>query len=188
VEFCTAVEDFHPYARDPDTLARPWATPGTAGLEHRIGGLTKQNISGNVSYDPSNNEEMIELRAAKVARIATEIPPLEVDGPTEGDLLVVGWGGTYGAIASAVEDARLEGVAVSSIHLRHLNPFPGNLEEILHNFDKILVPELNCGQLLNLLRSQFLVAAEGMSKLRGQPFHVDELLARIHQMARKENK
>ncbi len=187
VEFHTEADDFHPYARDPDTLARPWAIPGTAGLEHRIGGLTKENISGNVSYDPHNNEEMIKLRADKVARIAAEIPPLEVDGPAKGDLLVVGWGGTYGAITSAVEDARREGIAVSSIHLRHLNPFPGNLEEILRNFDKILVPELNCGQLVNLLRAEFLVPAEGMSKLRGQPFHVDELLPRIHEMVGKEN-
>jgi len=178
---------FQPYSRNPETLARPWAIPGTPGLEHRIGGLTKENISGNVSYDPSNNAEMIGLRAEKVARIVAEIPPLEVDGPSRGDLLVVGWGGTYGAITSAVEDARGRGIAVSSVHLRHLNPFAANLGEILKRFDKILVPELNCGQLVNLLRAEFLVPAEGMSKVRGQPFHVDELVARIEQMVGVEN-
>jgi len=187
VEFHTDAADFHPYSRQAETLARPWAIPGTPGLEHRIGGLTKENISGNVSYDPSNNAEMIGLRAEKVARIVAEIPPLEVDGPSRGDLLVVGWGGTYGAITSAVEDARGRGIAVSSVHLRHLNPFAANLGEILKRFDKILVPELNCGQLVNLLRAEFLVPAEGMSKVRGQPFHVDELVARIEQMVGVEN-
>jgi 2-oxoglutarate ferredoxin oxidoreductase subunit alpha len=182
VEHWTETEGFEPYARNAETLARPWAVPGTAGLEHRIGGLTKENISGNVSYDPGNNETMIRLRAEKVAGIAAEIPPLEIDGPERGDLLVVGWGGTYGAITSAVEEARINGRVVSSIHLRHLNPLPSDLGPILQRFDKILVPELNCGQLVDILRAVYLVPAEGMSKLRGQPFHVDELVARIEEM------
>jgi 2-oxoglutarate ferredoxin oxidoreductase subunit alpha len=178
----TEIEGFQPYARDPNTLARPWAIPGTPGLEHRIGGLSKANITGEVSYDPDNNEQMIRLRAAKVARIASEIPPLEVDGPEQGKLLVVGWGRTYGAITSAVQEAREAGSMVSSIHLRHLNPFPSNLGQVLNRFEQILVPELNQGELLQLLRSEFLVPAEGMNKLRGQPFLVEELRARIEKM------
>ncbi len=170
---------FQPYARDSETLARPWAIPGTPGLEHRIGGLSKEQLTGNVSYDPENNERMVLLRAEKVARIANEIPPVEIDGPESGELLVVGWGGTYGAIASAVELARLEGKSVSSIQLRHLNPFPINLGEVLHRFDKILVPELNQGQLVRLLRAEYLVPAIAMNKSRGQPFLVEEICARI---------
>jgi 2-oxoglutarate ferredoxin oxidoreductase subunit alpha len=187
VEHWTQVEGFHPYARDPETLARPWAIPGTAGLEHRIGGLSKENITGNVSYNPTNNELMIHLRADKVARIAAEIPPVEVNGPERGKLLVVGWGGTFGAITSAVEDSRNAGRAVSSIHLRHLNPFPTNLGQVLGRFEKILVPELNGGQLVRLLRADFLVPAVGMSKSRGQPFHVDELRARFDELLAGEN-
>ena len=179
VEHRTEVEGFQPYMRDPNTLARPWAVPGTPGLEHRIGGLSKENITGDVSYDPENNERMMELRAAKVARIASEIPPIEVNGPEQGKLLVVGWGRTYGAITSAVEELREAGTTVSSIHLRYLNPFPSNLGKVLGSFERILVPELNQGQLVKLLRSEFLVPAEKMSKLRGQPFHIDELRAQF---------
>jgi 2-oxoglutarate ferredoxin oxidoreductase subunit alpha len=168
--------------RNPETLARPWAVPGTPGLEHRIGGLSKERVTGNVSYDPKNNEQMVQERSEKVARIAAEIPPVEVDGPESGKLLVVGWGGTYGAITSAVEETRIAGHAVSSIHLRHLNPFPANLGSVLGHFEKILVPELNAGQLVRLLRSEFLLPAQGMSKLRGQPFHVEELRARISEL------
>jgi 2-oxoglutarate ferredoxin oxidoreductase subunit alpha len=186
LHFHNEVEGFQPYARDSETLARPWAIPGTAGLEHRIGGLTKEDGSGNVSYDPKNNERMIQLRAEKIARIANDIPPVEVDGSDPSELLVVGWGGTYGAIHAAVEEARTLGMSVSSIHLRHLNPFPPNLEEVLSRFDKILVPELNLGQLSSVLRADFLVAAEPMNKLQGQPFQVSEILERIRAMLREE--
>jgi len=168
----TDPETFQPYSHDPETLARPWAIPGTPGLEHRIGGLAKERGTGNVSYDPENNELMIRLRAEKIAGIAAAIPPIEIDGPESGELLVVGWGGTFGAITSAVELARLDGMPVSSIQLRHLNPFPSNLEPILRSFNKILVPELNQGQLVRLLRAEFLVPAIGMNKARGQPFLV----------------
>jgi len=182
----TDPETFHPYARDSETLARPWAIPGTPGLEHRIGGLSKHELTGNVSYDPENNERMVRLRAEKIARIASEIPPVEIDGPESGELLVVGWGGTYGAITSSVEQARSEGRTVSSIQLRHLNPFPTNLGEILRRFDKVLVPELNEGQLVRLLRAEFLVPAIGLNKSRGQPFLVEEILARIHELLKEE--
>ena len=182
VAFCDTAEGFQPYRRDPETLARPWAIPGTPDLEHRIGGLSKEDGTGNVSYDPQNNARMIELRAAKVARIADEIPPLEVFGSHRGDLLVVGWGSTHGAITSAVEEARRDGRSVSSVHLRHLNPFPSNLGEVLQGFERILVPELNAGQLVRLLRAEFLVPAESMPKLQGQPFGVQEIRARIDAM------
>jgi 2-oxoglutarate ferredoxin oxidoreductase subunit alpha len=177
---------FQPYTRDPETLARPWAIPGTPGLEHRIGGLAKEPRTGNVSYDPANSEQMIHLRAEKVARIANEIPPIEIDGPESGELLVVGWGGTFGAITSAVEEARRDKQSVSSIQLRHLNPFPTNLESILRRFNKVLVPELNQGQLVRLLRSEFLVPAIAMNKTRGQPFLVEEIRARINDLLSKE--
>ncbi len=176
---------FQPYLRDPETLARPWAIPGTPGLEHRIGGLSKQDVTGNVSYDPVNNARMIELRAEKVARIAQELPPVEVVGDDHGDLLVVGWGGTQGAIASAVESARADGLAVSAIHLRHLNPFPPNLEEVLRGFEQVLVPELNGGQLAMLLRARFLVPAQSFPKVQGQPFKVAEIRTRIDQLMKR---
>jgi 2-oxoglutarate ferredoxin oxidoreductase subunit alpha len=185
VEFCDARQDFRPYQRDPETLARPWAIPGTPGLEHRIGGLSKEDGTGNVSYDPKNNQQMIELRAAKVARIANGIPPVEVFGAPRGELIVVGWGSTHGAITSAVEEARREGQSVSSVHLRHLNPFPSNLRDVLEGFERILVPELNGGQLAQLLRAEFLLAAESMPKLQGQPFRVQEIRARIDAMLSK---
>ena len=172
-------EGFEPYARDDETLARPWAVPGTPGLEHRIGGLSKQEGSGNVAYDPHNNERMHELRHAKVARIAAKIPPIEVMGPDRGDLLVVGWGGTRGAIVSACEEARRDGLAVSNIHLRHLNPFPSDLGEVLSRFEKVLVAELNAGQLVLLLRAEFLIDAQRLTKLEGQPFRIQEIRARI---------
>jgi 2-oxoglutarate ferredoxin oxidoreductase subunit alpha len=186
VTYASDAENFQPFSRNPETLARPWAVPGTPGLEHRIGGLAKEQGTGNVSYDPVNNEQMIHLRAEKVARIAAEIPPIEIDGPDHGELLVVGWGGTFGAITAAVHAAREDGKAVSSIHLRHLNPFPKNLGAILRGFSKILVPELNEGQLVRLLRSEFLVPAIGMNKVRGQPFLIEEIRARIDQMLSEE--
>ncbi|HXV36392.1 MAG TPA: 2-oxoglutarate ferredoxin oxidoreductase subunit alpha, partial [Myxococcota bacterium] len=186
VEHWTDPTTFRPYARNPETLARPWALPGTPGLEHRIGGLSKEHETGNVSYDPENNERMVRLRAEKIARIDAEIPPLEVNGPASGELLVVGWGGTYGAITSAVEAARADGQGVSSVHLRHLNPFPSNLESILRRFERVLVPELNQGQLVRLLRAQFLVPAIGMNKVRGQPFLIEELRARFDELLAEE--
>ncbi len=179
IEFASDPSTFQPYKRDPETLARPWAIPGTPGLEHRIGGLSKEEVTGNVSYDPRNNERMQQLRAEKVARIANAIPPVELNGPERGKLVVVGWGGTEGAIATAVEDAREAGLSVSSVHLRHLNPFPSNLEDVLSRFERVLVPELNAGQLSRLLRAEFLIPAKSLPKLQGAPFQVAELRAAI---------
>ncbi|HEY8493859.1 MAG TPA: 2-oxoacid:acceptor oxidoreductase subunit alpha [Myxococcota bacterium] len=179
VAFRTEREGFAPYLRDPETLARPWAIPGTPGLEHRIGGLEKQDGSGAVSYLPDNHQRMTDLRHAKVERIAAEFPPLEVRGASSGRLLVVGWGGTHGAIATAVDEARAAGHEVSHLHLRQLNPFPRDLGEVLSRFERILVPELNTGQLVRLLRDRYLVPAQGFSKVQGQPFRVSELRAAI---------
>ena len=147
VDNATDPATFRPYQRDPDTLARPWAIPGTPGLEHRIGGLEKADVIGNVSYDPDNHHRMMTLRAAKVAGIADDIPPLEVFGPERGDLLILGWGSTYGAIRSAVERLHADGKAVAHAHLRHLNPFPANTEAVLRSYRRVLVPEVNLGQL-----------------------------------------
>ncbi|HKX13327.1 MAG TPA: 2-oxoacid:acceptor oxidoreductase subunit alpha [bacterium] len=166
---------FMPYLRN-DNLARPWAIPGTPGLEHRIGGLEKEDVTGNVSYDPFNHEKMVKLRAAKIAGIAHDIAPLKVQGAERGELLIVGWGSTYGAIATAVEMLQREGASVSAIHLRHLNPFPANLGEILRSFEKVLVPELNLGQLALLLRAKYLVEARSLSKVQGRPFRISEIL------------
>src|SRR5262245_17604557 len=177
---------FLPYLRDPETLARPWASPGTPGLEHRIGGLGKQENTGNVSYDPKGNQRMNDLRAQKVARIAAELPPVEVLGPPRGELLVVGWGGTHGAITSAVEEARNDGLPVSAVHLRYLNPLPASLGEVLAGFEKVLVAELNLGQLSRMLRERYLVPAELLGKVEGQPFKVSEIRARIDLMLGRE--
>jgi len=179
VKFRTEKEGFQPYLRDPRTLARPWAVPGTPGLEHRIGGLEKEDVTGNVSYDPENHEKMVRLRAEKIARIADDIPPLQVFGPASGRLLVVGWGSTYGAITSAVEEAQAKGLPVSSLHLRYLNPFPRDLGDILKRFDKVLVPELNLGQLRMLIRARYLVDAIGLNKVQGKPFRVSEIAKAI---------
>ncbi len=183
VAYWTEREGFAPYRRDEATLARPWAIPGTPGLEHRIGGIEKEDGSGNVSYSPRNHERMTRLRHDKVARIAQDLPPVEIDGAEEGRLVVVGWGGTFGAIASAVDAAREKGLAVSRIHLRHLNPFPSDLGDVLRRFEKVLVPELNTGQLARLLRAEYLVPAESLSKVQGQPFKVSEVLAAIEALA-----
>ncbi len=172
---------FHPYERD-ERLARPWALPGTPGLMHRIGGLEKQDITGNVNYEPANHQHMVDLRARKVAGIAADIPPQTVDGPASGKLLVVSWGGTFGACATAVRAARLKGASVSHVHLRYLNPFPANLGEIIKRFDKVLVPELNKGQLRFVLRAEFLVDAVGLNKVQGKPFAVREVVEKIQQM------
>jgi 2-oxoglutarate ferredoxin oxidoreductase subunit alpha len=173
---------FQPYARDPATLARPWAVPGTPGLEHRIGGLEKADVTGNVSYDPENHHLMQMLRQEKIARIANDIPDLEVLGPQEGELLVLGWGSTYGAIRSAVERLQAEGQSVAHAHLRYLNPFPRNTGEILGRFRKVLIPEVNLGQLLLLIRARYLVPAEGYNKVRGKPFRISEIHQKAEQM------
>jgi len=186
VRYADDADTFLPYDRDPETLARPWAIPGTPGLEHRIGGIEKWDRTGNVSYDPQNHETMVRLRAEKVARVAADVPEVEVDGPPRGRLLVVGWGGTQGPIESAVEAAREDGIAVSRIHLRHLNPFPRNLASVLRSFERVLVPELNMGQLSRLLRAELLVPAEPLSKLQGQPFKVEEIRGRIEATVRGE--
>jgi 2-oxoglutarate/2-oxoacid ferredoxin oxidoreductase subunit alpha len=166
---------FMPYKRDPDTLAREWAIPGTPGLEHRIGGLEKEDVTGNVSYDPDNHDHMVRLRAQKVAGIAADIPELEVDDPDGASLLVLGWGGTYGPIQSAARRLRRDGKKVAHAHLTHLNPFPRNLGQVLASYDKVLIPEMNLGQLLKLVRAEFLVDAIGFNRVRGLPFRSDEL-------------
>ena len=168
--------DFLPYKRDPDTLARPWAIPGTPGLEHRIGGLEKADGTGNVSYDPDNHDLMVRLRQAKIDGIADSIPPLEVDDPSgSADVLILGWGSTYGPIAAGVRLARNAGARVAQAHLRHLNPFPKDLGEILARYDKVLVPEMNLGQLSMLLRAHYLVDAIGYNQVRGLPLKAAEL-------------
>jgi 2-oxoglutarate ferredoxin oxidoreductase subunit alpha len=182
VKFATDPDGFFPYSRDPKTLARPWAVPGTPGLEHRIGGIEKQDITGNVSYDPENHMHMVMTRAEKVARIADDIPELELFGESTGRLLVVGWGSTYGAITSAVEEMRQQGKSVSSAHIRHLNPFPRNLGDILGRFDRVLVPELNMGQLAMLLRARYLVPAVSFPKVKGKPFKISELIAKMNEL------
>lgn len=180
VEFCTDPTGFHPFKRDPKTLARPWAVPGTPGLEHRIGGLEKDADSGNISYDPFNHQRMTDLRWAKIAGVADDIPLEEFEqDPLEGGVLVVGWGSTYGPISRAVGNLRAQGLPVSHAHLRYLWPLPRNLGEILKSFDRILVPEMNKGQLVTLLRSEYLVPAEGLSKVTGKPFQIAELEAAI---------
>lgn len=178
-KFRTKAEGFFPYLRDERTLARPWAIPGTPGLEHRIGGLEKQDITGNVSYDPENHEFMVKTRQAKVDRIAEELPLAQVEGDEKGELLVVGWGGTYGAIRSAVEAKRREGKSVSHLHLKYLNPLQKNVGEILYNFRNILVPELNLGQLSRILRARYLVPAVTLSKVQGLPFKAIEIETKI---------
>ncbi|QUV83619.1 2-oxoacid:acceptor oxidoreductase subunit alpha [Chloracidobacterium sp. D] len=169
---------FLPYERDEQTLARPWAVPGTPGLEHRIGGLEKQHRTGNVSYDPANHDFMVRLRAEKIARIANFIPDLAVEGDPEGDLLVLGWGGTYGAIATATEELRRQGYRVSNAHLRYLNPFPRNLGDVLKRFKRVAVAELNLGQLNLLIRGTFLVDSVSINKVAGKPFKISELITR----------
>ncbi|HBP16186.1 MAG TPA: 2-oxoglutarate ferredoxin oxidoreductase subunit alpha [Planctomycetes bacterium] len=169
------------YKHDPETLARPWAVPGTKGLEHRIGGLEKWDVTGHISYDPDNHHHMCELRADKIERM--QVPDIKLNGPEEGDLLVVSWGGTYGSVITAAEQVRAEdGAKISVAHLRSLNPFPKNLEEILGRFKKVIVPELNLGQLHMLLRARFLVDAISYPKIKGRPFQVGELTAKFREV------
>jgi 2-oxoglutarate ferredoxin oxidoreductase subunit alpha len=177
-------ESFWPYQRDEDTLARPWAVPGTKGLEHRIGGLEKGDGHGNISYDPANHDYMVRTRAAKVERIAESLPPLEVDDPGAASgqgarVLVLGWGSTYGPIGAGVRRVRKAGYHVAQVHLRHLNPFPRDLGDVLKRYDKILVPEMNLGQLAMLVRARYLVDAVGYNHVRGLPLKAAELAEAI---------
>jgi len=173
---------FLPYKRDPITMGRPWAIPGTPGLEHRVGGLDKAPETGNVSYAPEHHQQMVNERAAKVARLADVIPEQEVFGPKEGELLIIGWGGTYGAIHAAVSQAQAKGQSVAHAHIRYLNPFPRNLGYILQNYDKILVAELNMGQLATLLRDRYLVDVLTLNKVQGRPFKISEVSAKIDEL------
>ncbi|HLP17479.1 MAG TPA: 2-oxoacid:acceptor oxidoreductase subunit alpha, partial [Bacteroidota bacterium] len=171
-----------PYERDPETLARPWAIPGTPGLEHRIGGLEKKDKTGQISYDPDNHDLMIHIRAEKVERIANDIPLAEVEGPESGDLLVVGWGGTYGAIKTAVDKKRAEGKSVAHLHLQYINPLQKNVGEILSKYKKVLVPEINLGQLIKVLREKFVVDAIGYNRVAGLPFKSTEIEQKIDEL------
>src|ERR1700757_2572938 len=182
VNFASDPVDFKPYRRNPDTLARPWAVPGTPGLEHRVGGLEKQDVTGNINYEPLNHEKMVRIRAAKVAAIAQDIPDIEPVGDAEGDLLIIAWGSTHGAITAAVKAQRAGGRRAGHVHLRHLNPLPSNLGEVISRFKKVLVPELNMGQLLWVLRAKYLVDAVGLNKIQGRPFKQTELEQKIEEM------
>ncbi len=176
VQFRTEPDGFQPYLRDPETLARPWAAPGTPGLEHRIGGIERAEQTGHISYDPANHQRMTDLRQAKIAGIANDVPPQTVDaGPESGRLAVVGWGSTYGPISRAVDNLARCGIEVSHIHLRNICPLPANLGQLLAGFETVVVPEMNTGQLLALLRSEFLIDAQGINKVSGQPFKIQEL-------------
>ena len=185
VENPKKAEGFLPFSRDAATLARPWAIPGTPGLEHRIGGIEKADGTGNVSYDALNHEKMIHLRADKVDRVALDIPKAQVDGDPDG-LLVLGWGSTYGAITSAVRHARADGRRVGHLHLRYLNPMPADLGEVLARYERVLIPEMNLGQLALLIRAKFLLDAVQLNKVQGQPFKESEILAKIEELAPKK--
>jgi 2-oxoglutarate ferredoxin oxidoreductase subunit alpha len=182
VKFASDPVDFKPYRRNPDTLARPWAVPGTPGLEHRIGGLEKQDVTGNINYEPLNHENMVRIRAAKIEAIVQDIPDIVPAGDPEGDLLIVAWGSTHGAITAAVKSQRELGHRIGHVHLRHLNPLPANLGEVLKRYKTVLVPELNMGQLLWLLRAKFLVNAIGLNKIQGRPFKQSELEQKIAEL------
>jgi 2-oxoglutarate/2-oxoacid ferredoxin oxidoreductase subunit alpha len=181
VKFATDPANFMPYSRDEVTLARPYALPGTPGLEHRIGGIEKQNITGNVNYDPENHHLMVLLRQEKVDRAAADVPPVEIFGESSGKVLVLGWGSTYGSITSAVEKLQNEGKSVSSAHLRHLNPFPKNLGEVLNSFESVIVPEMNLGQLCTMVRAKYLVNAIPFSKVKGRPFQIREIIRKVEE-------
>src|SRR5881398_2578272 len=187
VEFRTDPQGFFPYIRDERTLARPWVRPGTPGLEHRIGGLSKEHITGNVSYSPANHDQMMRVRARKVAGIVREIPPTEVFGPADGELLLVGWGGTYGSIRQATSQLQAAGHRVAHVHLRHLNPLPADLGGILRRYRRVLVPEMNLGQLVRLIRAEYLVDAIGFNKIQGRPFKVSEIVSRCLKLLAKES-
>jgi 2-oxoglutarate ferredoxin oxidoreductase subunit alpha len=172
--------EFWPYLRDEQTLARPWAIPGTPGLEHRIGGLEKGDGHGNISYDPANHDFMVRTRAAKVERIAESLPPLEVDDPSgAAKVVVLGWGSTYGPIGAGCRRVRAAGYHVAQVHLRHLNPFPRDLGEVLKRYDKVLIPEMNLGQLAMLVRARYLVDAVGYNQVNGMPLKAADLAEAI---------
>ena len=182
VHFATDPHDFHPYKRHPETLARPWAIPGTPGLEHRIGGLEKQDVTGNVNYEPLNHENMVRIRAAKIDAITQDVPNVMPNGDAEGDLLIVSWGSTCGSITQSVKAQREKGRRIGHLHLRYLNPLPGNVGDILKRYRKVLVPELNMGQLLWVLRAKYLVNAIGLNKIQGRPFKQSELDQKIEEV------
>jgi 2-oxoglutarate ferredoxin oxidoreductase subunit alpha len=181
VKFASDPATFMPYARDEETLARPYALPGTPGLEHRIGGIEKQHLTGNVNYDPDNHHFMVLMRQAKVDRAAQDIPDVEIFGEKTGKVLVLGWGSTYGSITSAVEKLQAEGKSVSSAHLRHLNPFPSNLGEVLRGFERVIIPEMNLGQLCTMVRAKYLVDAVAFSKVKGRPFQIREIVKKVEE-------
>jgi 2-oxoglutarate ferredoxin oxidoreductase subunit alpha len=181
VQFATDPSTFMPYARDPETLARPFALPGTPGLEHRIGGIEKQHITGNVNYDPENHHLMVKLRQEKIDRVVNDIPLLEVMGEKTGKVLVLGWGSTYGSITSAVEKMQRDGKSVSAAHLRYLNPFPKNLGDVLSGFETVLIPEMNLGQLCTMIRAKYLVDAVAFSKVKGRPFQIREIVRKVEE-------
>ena len=181
VQFATEPSTFMPYARDPETLARPFALPGTPGLEHRIGGIEKQHITGNVNYDPENHQLMVKLRQEKIDRVVNDVPLLEVMGEKSGKVLVLGWGSTYGSISSAVEKMQREGKSVSAAHLRYLNPFPKNLGDVLSSFETVLIPEMNLGQLCTMIRAKYLIDAVPFSKVKGRPFQIREIVRKVEE-------
>jgi 2-oxoglutarate ferredoxin oxidoreductase subunit alpha len=180
--FASDPATFQPYARDPQTLARPWAIPGTPGLEHRIGGLEKADITGNVNYEAANHNKMVHLRAEKIERMVQDVPGLEVMGDESGDLLVLGWGSTYGVITTAVQRARAQGKRVSSAHIRYINPLPANLGDLMKRYDRVLLPEMNLGQMRLLLRAKYLVDVVGLNKVSGRPFTIAEIETKIAEM------
>ena len=182
VHFETNPEGFLPYRRDPVTLSRPWAVPGTPGLEHRIGGIEKQDVTGNIDYEPLNHEHMVRLRAAKVEAVADDIPPVVPEGDQSGDLLIIAWGSTHGPITAALNAQREKGRSIGHVHLRHLNPLPRDLGDVIKRFKKVLVPEMNMGQLLMILRAKYLVNAQGYNKIQGKPFKTSEIENKIEQM------
>ena len=168
-----------PYKRDENTLSRSWAIPGVKGLEHRIGGLETEDVTGNVSYDPLNHDKMVRLRSKKVEVVSKDIPDVVPYGDDTGDILIIGWGSTYGAIRTAVEKSREEGKSVSHIQLQYINPFPKNLGDVLLKYKKVIVPELNLGQLNSILRAKFLIDSIGLNKVQGKPFTVSEIYNKI---------
>ena len=181
-KFCDDPANFEPYKRDPETMARMWAVPGMQGMEHRIGGLEKEDITGVVNQDPDNHQRMVELRQEKIDRIENDIPKLEVIGDPEADLLLIGWGSSYGAIKSAIDEKNKEGSKIAFIHLKHMNPFPSNLGEIIEKYKTILVPEMNMGQLKTILQSKFLKPMLGLHKVQGQPFKTSEIKSKIDEI------
>jgi len=182
VKFETNPQGFRPYQRNPETLARPWAIPGTPGLEHRVGGLEKQDVTGNVNYEPLNHERMVRLRAEKVAAIVQDVPDVVPAGDDSGDLLIVAWGSTYGPVTAALRAQRAKGRRIGHVHLRHLNPLPKNLGDVLMRYDRVLVPEMNMGQLLMILRAKYLVDAVGYNKIQGKPFKQSEIERKIEEI------